>query len=236
MSQPRTSGGENGERYASLTGPLQQRGAQCTVEWGLSDFYVHAQLPDGHALVISPPQEPAAPHPPSAWLVTLHTDDQAFVRVVYDSGDTGPDHGDAGDVTALLAALDQVLDQHALPPRSPAEPDVAIADHPFHGVLAATSDPDRGALAILATHSWQPVPRFDVYRQRPGTGRTEALQRVAATVTALQRAGFTVAVAPALAREAAARRRLDPTNSSALSPPSPPGGMPLTSVARRQGR
>lgn len=50
--------------YGHLTGPLRQRGLVCTVEYGLSDYFVHASLPDGSDVIISPPQEPSSEHPP----------------------------------------------------------------------------------------------------------------------------------------------------------------------------
>ncbi|MDW4911510.1 hypothetical protein RB628_41075, partial [Streptomyces sp. ADMS] len=64
---------EHEHQYSHLTAPLRQRGLACTVEYGLSDYIVHAELPDGSALIISPPQEPPTDHPPGypeSWLVT----------------------------------------------------------------------------------------------------------------------------------------------------------------------
>ena len=34
-----------------MTTPLRQRGLACAVEYGLSDYIVHAELPDGSALI-----------------------------------------------------------------------------------------------------------------------------------------------------------------------------------------
>ncbi|MEL7994075.1 hypothetical protein AAG656_27635 [Streptomyces albidoflavus] len=50
-------------RYGYLTDPLRRRGLEVTVEYGLSDCIVHAALPDGSSLIISPPQEPPSEGP-----------------------------------------------------------------------------------------------------------------------------------------------------------------------------
>ncbi len=56
---------------ADLCSVLGQRGVECTVEYGLSDYIVHAELPDGSSLIISPPQEPPSEHEsPESWMVT----------------------------------------------------------------------------------------------------------------------------------------------------------------------
>ncbi|MDW4918522.1 hypothetical protein [Streptomyces californicus] len=47
---------------AALCSALGQRGLEGTVEYGLSDYIVHAELPDGSSLIISPPQEPPSEH------------------------------------------------------------------------------------------------------------------------------------------------------------------------------
>ncbi|MGY5034833.1 hypothetical protein ACWC9U_29095 [Streptomyces sp. 900116325] len=114
-----TPGQEHG--YGHLTAPLRQRGLECTVEYGLSDYIVHAGLPDGSSLIISPPQEPSTDHPPGhpeSWLVTRgHPDDSAVHEVIYDSEPHGPNARHGGSVPHLLAAIDARLDQLAVPPR-----------------------------------------------------------------------------------------------------------------------
>ena len=101
--------------YGHLTALLRQRGPTCTVEYGLSDYIVHAQLPDGSALLISPPQEPSTKHPPGhpeSWLVTrAHPNDSAIHEVVYDSEPDGPQARHGGGVPRLLTAIDAYLDQ-----------------------------------------------------------------------------------------------------------------------------
>jgi hypothetical protein len=125
-----TSGREHG--YGHLTVPLRQRGLECTVKYGLSDYIVHAVLPDGSSLSISPPQEPSADHPPGhpeSWLVTRgHPDDSAVHEVIYDSEPGGPHARHGGSVPSLLAAIHAHLDQLGVPPRSAsASPRVSAA-------------------------------------------------------------------------------------------------------------
>ncbi|MBT2506940.1 hypothetical protein J7I98_13780 [Streptomyces sp. ISL-98] len=118
--------------YGHLTVPLRQRGLECTVEYGLSDYIVHVGLPDGSSLIISPPQEPStdhAPGHPDSWLVTRgHPDDSAVHEVIYDSEPDGPHARHGGSVPSLLAAIDARLDQLDVPPRpASASPRVSAA-------------------------------------------------------------------------------------------------------------
>ncbi|MFJ6466928.1 hypothetical protein ACIQM0_38980 [Streptomyces sp. NPDC091387] len=107
--------------YGHLTVPLRQRGLECTVEYGLSDYIVHTSLPDGSSLIISPPQEPPTDHPaghPAGWLVTRgHPDDSTVHEVIYDSEPGGPHAQHGGSAPSLLAAIDGRLDQLGVPPR-----------------------------------------------------------------------------------------------------------------------
>ncbi|MFF4835242.1 hypothetical protein [Streptomyces sp. NPDC001315] len=123
---------EHDHPYSHLTTPLRQRGLSCTVEYGLSDYIVHAELPDGRALIISPPQEPPTDHPPGypeSWLVTRgHPDDSTLHEVIYDSAPDGPHARHGGSIPRLLAAVDTRLDQLGLPPRpEPQRPDQKTA-------------------------------------------------------------------------------------------------------------
>lgn len=108
--------------YGHVTVPLRQRGLECTVEYGLSDYIVHVGLPDGSSLIISPPQEPSTEHPPGhpeSWLVTRgHPDDSAIHEVIYDSEPDGPHARHGGNVPSLLAAIDSRLDQLGVTPRA----------------------------------------------------------------------------------------------------------------------
>ncbi|MFJ9841692.1 hypothetical protein ACIRYZ_14715 [Kitasatospora sp. NPDC101155] len=90
------------------------------------------------------------------------------------------------------------------------EPDIAFAEHPQLGVVAATADTvnavERGG-QILETHGWRFNHPLDVYTL-PGTvGRGESLERMASATTAMHRAGdLQVAVQPHLAGDLAAHR------------------------------
>ncbi|MQS14725.1 hypothetical protein F7Q99_21280 [Streptomyces kaniharaensis] len=93
------------------------------------------------------------------------------------------------------------------------EPDVAFAEHPKLGVVAATADTinavERGG-AILEAHGWSFQHALDVYTLPTATDRSEALGKLARATAAMQRAGdLQVAVQPQLA-EAATRRQLAP--------------------------
>jgi hypothetical protein len=116
-----TSG--HGQKYAHITAPLRHRGLFCTVEYGLSDYIVRAELPDRSTLIISPPQEPPTDHPPGhppSWLVTRsHPYNAAVHSVVYNSEPGGPHAHHQGDDPPLLAAIDICLDQLGLQLRSP---------------------------------------------------------------------------------------------------------------------
>ncbi|MGW4271451.1 hypothetical protein ACWEGQ_03595 [Streptomyces seoulensis] len=73
---------------AALCSALGQRGLEGTVEYGLSDYIVHAELPDSSSLIISPPQEPPSEYPksPESWMVTRHRSaEPAVYEVIYDS-------------------------------------------------------------------------------------------------------------------------------------------------------
>lgn len=103
---------------ALITAPLRRRWVECTVEFGLSDYYVHAALPDGSELIISPPQEPSTEHPPGrpdSWNVQ-YRDANAHSEVIYDSGPDGPDAQYGGSVPKLLASINERLDLTGVPP------------------------------------------------------------------------------------------------------------------------
>lgn len=130
--QSTAGGSEREHAYGHVTAPLRQRGLECTVEYGLSDYIVHVGLPDGSSLIISPPQEPSTEHPPGhpeSWLVTRgHPDDSAVHEVIYDSVTDGPHARHGGSVPSLLAAIDARLDQLGVPPRAAtASPRVSAA-------------------------------------------------------------------------------------------------------------
>ncbi|MEE4543621.1 hypothetical protein V2S66_16775 [Streptomyces sp. V4-01] len=94
------------------------------------------------------------------------------------------------------------------------EPDVAFADHPRLGIVAATTD---GAVAggqLLEEHGWRRHPDLDIYTLPPATGRDQALSQVAQVTAAMHRADLQVAVQPALARDVTTRRPPAPTRSA----------------------
>ena len=110
--------------YGHLTALLRRRGLTCTVEYGLSDYIVHAQLPDGSALLISPPQEPPTKHPPGhpeSWLVTrVHPNNSAIHEVLYDSEPDGLQARHGGSIPSLLTAIDVCLGKFGVPRRADA--------------------------------------------------------------------------------------------------------------------
>ncbi|GHE53906.1 hypothetical protein GCM10018771_39520 [Streptomyces cellulosae] len=97
--------------YRPITDRLRELGAECSVEYGLSDYIVRAYLRDGSFLVISPPQEPATRHPaqlPNSWVVTrYHADNPDLHEVVYDSEHQGPDARHAGTIAPLMHAVER---------------------------------------------------------------------------------------------------------------------------------
>ncbi|MFI5801113.1 hypothetical protein [Streptomyces sp. NPDC051677] len=180
---------EHEHRYNHLTQPLQQRGLACTVEYGLSDYIVHAELPDDSYLIISPPQEPPTDHPPGhpeSWLVTRgHPDDSTLHEVIYDSEPDGPHAWYGGSIPRLLTAIVGRLDQLGLPPR------------PVSRRLAQESAAD----AVLHRAGFVPVVLFPERFHRLPSAMTEPVeqrQTVTRALDMLQAAGFDVSCDPDL--------------------------------------
>ncbi|MDX3583381.1 hypothetical protein [Streptomyces europaeiscabiei] len=100
------------------------------------------------------------------------------------------------------------------PPR--VEPDVAFAEHPQLGVVAATADGSSalGGPLILEEHGWRHNPGLDIYTLPIITHRSEALDKVATATLAMQRADLQVAVQPLLAQDIAARHSPAPTTAA----------------------
>ncbi|MFC7259679.1 hypothetical protein [Streptomyces lutosisoli] len=100
------------------------------------------------------------------------------------------------------------------PPR--VEPDVAFAEHPQLGVVAATADGSSalGGPLILEEHGWRHNPGLDIYTLPITTHRSEALDKVATATLAMQRADLQVAVQPLLAQDIAARHSPAPTTAA----------------------
>ncbi|MFD5682948.1 hypothetical protein [Streptomyces sp. DSS69] len=170
--------------YGHLTSPLRQRGLVCTVEYGLSDYFVHASLPDGSDVIISPPQEPSSKHPPGypeSWLVTRHrSDEPTAYEVIYDSEPDGPHARHRGDITRLLAAVDTRLDQLGVPPRPEPKrfahdvatdavlhragfvPAVEFGGEHYHRLPSAMTDPEEQRLVVTRAFDMLRADGFDV--------------------------------------------------------------------------
>ncbi|MFH7338602.1 hypothetical protein [Streptomyces sp. KHY 26] len=87
------------------------------------------------------------------------------------------------------------------------EPEVAFAEHPQLGIVAALDDRASGITGLaLLDHGWRHDPRLDIYTLPASTGRDEALRKVAGATLNLYRSDVRVAVHPRLAQEVANRR------------------------------
>ncbi|MER7961102.1 hypothetical protein [Streptomyces ardesiacus] len=138
---------------SALCSTLGQRGLECTVEYGLSDYIVHAELPDGSSLIVSPPQEPPSEHPetPESWMVTRHRSaEPAVYEVIYDSEPDGPHARHGGSVPDLLSAVDARLDQLGVPPRQQQE---RSGKARTTTVLPPDSTPSRASVALASSPS-----------------------------------------------------------------------------------
>ncbi|MGW9131998.1 hypothetical protein [Streptomyces sp. NPDC055681] len=117
----------------------------------------------------------------------------------------------AGYRVDVDAALDPALTPDTAPVRDRGplgEPDVAFAEHPQLGIVAAIDDRVSGLSGLaLVEHGWRHNSSLDIYTLPATTDRDEALGRVADATLALHRPGLQVAVQPRLAQEVAARPR-----------------------------
>ncbi|MFD5654055.1 hypothetical protein [Streptomyces sp. NPDC127039] len=115
----------------------------------------------------------------------------------------------AGYRVDVDAALDPAIapDTEPVRDRGPFdEPDVAFADHPQLGVVAAINDRVSGLSGLaLVEHGWRHDSDLDIYTLPATTDRVETLSRVADATLALRRSGLQVAVQPRLAEEVTAR-------------------------------
>ena len=104
---------------------------------------------------------------------------------------------------ALAPETAQVRDRGPL-----GESDVAFADHPQLGIVAAFDDRVSGLSGLaLVEDGWRHDSSLDIYTLPATTDRVEALGKVAAATVALHRSGLQVAVQPRLAQEVTARPR-----------------------------
>jgi hypothetical protein len=116
-------------------------------------------------------------------------------------------------VAGYRVQADRVFDPGPAPRGAPTrerppsvEPDVAFAEHPRLGVVAATTDGAVRGGQLLEDHGWRHDPHLDIYAPPNTANRGEALGKVAEATLAMQRAGLHVAVQPHLAQDVAAHR------------------------------
>ncbi|NEA72600.1 hypothetical protein C8250_015325 [Streptomyces sp. So13.3] len=184
----------------------------------------HDLLPDiaiGHhpdfGIVASNPKQLAA----SAWMLNgfdFHpVPNEPALYALADQQRDGP--GRATRAVAILrkagyqveadAAYDPEPSADAPPARDRtqrAEPDVAFAEHPQLGIVAATADSTTRGGPLLEAHGWQHDQRLDIYTLPRETDRGAALGAVARATAAMNRADLRVAVHTRLAQDIAAHR------------------------------
>ena len=147
-----------------ITAALRSRGLPSEWEDGISATYIHAPLPDGRKLVISPPQEPSEEQPPGAWLALAERESDASCEMWWDSETTGPGHAHLC-IEPLLAAVDRRLDGLGVAPRPDTRPVLnEVGTHPslyragfiavelpigrFHRLPLAMTDPNEQRRAV----------------------------------------------------------------------------------------
>ncbi|MFD4557547.1 hypothetical protein ACFWP5_25040 [Streptomyces sp. NPDC058469] len=118
---------------------------------------------------------------------------------------------DAAFDPALASGAAPAHDRH---PRT--EPDVALAEHPQLGIIAATGDRSSalGGPLILEEHGWRHQPDLGIYTLPVTTDRDEALGKVANATLSMHRSDLRVAVQPRLAQDVAARRPPAPVTAA----------------------
>jgi hypothetical protein len=139
----------------------------------------------------------------------------ALLRKATYQVDTAAEFDPALAAPGTAAARDQ-------PPR--AEPDVAVAEHPQLGLVAAISGlcTVRGR-QFLEEHGWQHHQRLDIYTLPPATDRDQALGQAAQATVAMHHANLQVAGQPAHTRRVqTALTRSAPGPRSTTPAPAPP--------------
>ncbi|MFJ9468711.1 hypothetical protein [Streptomyces caniferus] len=119
------------------------------------------------------------------------------------------------DVDAAFApsSADEAAPARDRPPRI--EPDVAFAEHPQLGIVAATDDRSRTLGGrLLEEHGWRHDPALDIYTLPLTIDRSEALEKVANATVSMHLSGLQVAAQPSLAQDAATRRRPPPATAA----------------------
>lgn len=86
-------------------------------------------------------------------------------------------------------------------------PDVAFADIPELGVVAATGpqSTESASRLVLEEHGWRQDPGLDVYTLPQSVDRNQALEKLARATVSLHRSDLQVAVQPRLAADATTR-------------------------------
>ncbi|MFD8298816.1 hypothetical protein ACFV13_21625 [Streptomyces bauhiniae] len=136
------------------------------------------------------------------------------------------------------ATLDPALDtgQDRFPRlRSGGAPDIAFAEHPHLGVVAATDEHASGfGSLILEEHGWRLDPSLDIYTLPVTTNRDEALAKVARATATMHLSDVRVAVHPGLAQDVLARSGAPYSANQirAAQPPSTSAAALATSPAR----
>ncbi|WP_330457389.1 hypothetical protein OIB37_11050 [Streptomyces sp. NBC_00820] len=103
-------------------------------------------------------------------------------------------------------------------PRPGRAPDVAFAEHPHLGVVAATDEYSSaiGSL-ILEEHGWRHNSSLDIYTLPITIDRDNALGKVAAATVSMHRSDLQVAVQPRLAQDVATRHTARPEHRHSVT-------------------
>ncbi|WP_433855457.1 hypothetical protein [Streptomyces kronopolitis] len=124
----------------------------------------------------------------------------------------------AGYQVDVDAAFDPSLAPEAARARdrpSLVDPDVAFAEHPQLGIVAATDDRSRALGGrLLEEHGWRHDPNLDIYTLPITIDRSDALEKVANATVSMHHSGLQVAAQPALAQDTATRHRPTPATNA----------------------
>jgi hypothetical protein len=215
--------GDPGHPYSHITSALGRRGVHAVVAWGLDDYVIEAALPDGSTLILSPPQDPALPHPPGvpvAWHACRVSG--SVYEEIYNSFDGGRQAQVGPSPGRLLTAVDGVLDRLGLPP----DP---LASEQGNGSRAC--EPlSRQHEPVLLRNGFVPGTYHGArFHRVPDHLASRDAQRavVSRTVDALRAAGISVCCDPAL---------IGPNRRPRTTPPQPPRPTSARAHARAPGR
>jgi hypothetical protein len=113
------------------------------------------------------------------------------------------------------------------------EPDIAFAEHPRLGIIAATTDGSVLGRQLFEEHGWLHNPSLDIYTLPPLPHRDDTLAKVARVFTAMRRVDLHVAMQPALARTVTERLSGAPSAAPPRqkSPDEAPHRSPATDAA-----